>query len=261
MSNFQIDKGRVKIGKYSLSNLALAEVGATTLFFVLTIVLGWSAYKDARTYFAWHGALKTYSSNLDPSADLQTVTKNRPEFSPAHELLAKIFVNSNDLNSARTECDTLQRLDPNNEAATVTSGIILLKTYDKTKQEPLLNQAKALFASAGASADAKVGLGHVLLRQGDLEGSWKSFEAALTTDPPCSLDGMTDLYIGQAAIYVKRGNASAARESFEKAMFMAPSWDRGYANKAYLLARQMAETPGRYGLPKRRTLLRCAAPR
>lgn len=243
MSNFQIDKGRVKIGKYSLSNLALAEVAATTLFFVLSIVLGWSAIKDARTYFAWGSALRLYASNLDPSGDLDTITKVRPEFTPAHELRAKIYVNAGDLANARLECETLQKLDPNNEAATVTTGIIILKTYDKTKQEPLLNQAKALFTSAGASADAKVGLGHVLLRQGDLEGSWKSFEAALTTDPPCSLDGMTDLYIGQAAIQVKRGNPSAARESFEKAMFLAPSWDRGFANKAYLLARQMAETP------------------
>ena len=49
MSNFQMDKGRMKFGKYSLSNLALAEVGATVLFLVLTIVKGWSAYKDART--------------------------------------------------------------------------------------------------------------------------------------------------------------------------------------------------------------------
>jgi Tfp pilus assembly protein PilF len=243
MSNFQMDKGRMKFGKYSLSNLALAEVGATALFGVLTIVMGWSAYKDCRTFFAWGSALKAYSSNLDPSADLDTVISHRPEFVPAHELRAKIFVNSGDVNSARTECDTTQKLDPNNESATVTQGVILLKTYDKTKQEPLLNQAKALFASAGTSADAKVGLGHVLLRQGDLEGSWKSFEAALTTDPPCSIDGMTDLYIGQAAIQVKRGNPTAARESFEKAMFLAPSWDRGYANKAYLLARQMAETP------------------
>ncbi|MEK7469206.1 MAG: hypothetical protein AAB074_17670 [Planctomycetota bacterium] len=243
MSKFQIDKGRMKFGKYSLSNLALAEVAATALFAVLTIVMGWSAYKDCRTYFAWNGALRTYSSNLDPSADLDTVIKHRPEFAPAHELRAKIFVNAGDINSARAECDTLQRIDPNNEASTVTGGVILLKTYDKTKQEPLLNQAKSLFTSAGASADAKVGLGHVLLRQGDLEGSWKSFEAALTTDPPCSLDGMTDLYIGQAVIQVKRGNPTAARESFEKAMFLAPSWDRGYANKAYLLARAMAESP------------------
>ena len=52
MSQFKFDKGRVKIGKYSLSNLALAEAGSALTFMILTFVLGWSAFKDARTYFA-----------------------------------------------------------------------------------------------------------------------------------------------------------------------------------------------------------------
>ncbi len=241
--NFKFDKGRVKVGKYSLSNLALAEVFATGLFGVLTIVLGWSAYKDARMHFAWSSALRDYSSNMDPTGDLLTCKANRPEFGPVHELLAKIAVNSGDLEGARAECEILQRLDANSEAATVTMGVIALKTYDKTKQDAMLNQAKAFFAAAASSADAKVGMGHVLLRRGDLDGAWKSFEAALATDPPCSSDAMSDLYIGEAAIYVKRANPVAARESYERALFLTPSWDRGLANKAYLVARQMAETP------------------
>ncbi len=241
--NFQFDKGRVKIGKHSLSNLALAEVFATGLFGILTIVLGWSAYKDARMHFAWNGALRSYASGGVPSAELATANAHRPEFAPIHELIAKIAVNAGDLETARAECEILQRLDQNSEAANVTMGVIALKTYDKTKQEPLLNQAKAFFAAAGSSADAKVGTGHVLLRRGDLDGAWKSFEAALATDPPCSQDAMSDLYIGEAAIYVKRANPVAARESFERAIFLTPSWDRGFANRGYLLARQMAEMP------------------
>ncbi|MCC6741077.1 MAG: hypothetical protein IT452_18700 [Planctomycetia bacterium] len=241
--NFKIDKGRVKVGKYSLSSLALAEVFATILFGVLTIVLGISAYKDARTYYAWNSALRLYASNMDPSADLEIARSHRPEFVPVHELIAKIAVNTGNLDLARQECETIQKLDPASEAAAVTLGIVALKTYDKTKQEPLLAQAKSHFSSAGASADAKVGMGHVLLRQGDLEGAWKSFEAALQSDPPASLDAMSDLYIGQAAIQVKRQNSNAARESFERALVLAPQWDRGYANKAYLMARQMAEMP------------------
>lgn len=241
--NFKVDKGRVKVGKYSLSSLALAEAFATVLFAVLTIVLGLSAYKDARTYYAWNSALRLYASNLDPSADLEVARAHRPEYVPVHELIAKIAVSTGNLDLARQECETIQRYDPASEAAAVTLGIIALKTYDKTRQEPLLAQAKSHFSSAGSSADAKVGMGHVLLRQGDLEGAWKSFEAALQSDPPASLDSMSDLYIGQAAIQVKRQNTGAARESFERALVLSPMWDRGYANKAYLMARQMAEMP------------------
>ncbi|MCE9581180.1 MAG: hypothetical protein K8T20_01555 [Planctomycetes bacterium] len=243
MIQFKFDKGRLKIGKHSLSNLAIAEALAAGTFLVLTIILGWSGWKDLRTYYAWNGALRDYSSNLNPSSDLEVAIANRPEFLAAHLLRAKVAMDAGDYPRAQQEYETVMKLDPANEAAVVGQGVLSVKMYDKTKQEPNLAAAKASFSQASGNADAKVGLGHILLRQGELNGAYQMFEGALATDPPASIDGMSDLYIGMGAIAIRRKNPAVAREYFERAQFLTPGWDRGYANAAYLMAQQMAETP------------------
>lgn len=243
MSQLKVDKGRVKIGKYSLSNLALAEAGAALAFFILTFVLGWSAFKDMRVYYAWNDALKSFASNQNPTNSLETCINYRPEFAAPYMLDAHVAANTENYSRAEERYTSLFKLDPSSEAAAVGSGILKLRAYDKSKQDNLLGQAKNFFSQASGSADARVGSGHVMLRQGDLEGALKQFETALNMNPPPSLDGMLDLYIGQGAIFVKRNDATRAREAFEKARFLSPTWDRGWANICYLLAKQLAETP------------------
>lgn len=244
MTVFKFEMGRVKVGKYSLSNLALGEVVATATVFIVTIVIGWNAYKDARCYYAWNAALIDYASKQPGKAfeGLQTTMKYRPEFAPPHELAAKMMTDKADYGEARMQYDELVKLDPTNQAAQVGLGVICMREYDKKPgNAALLKQAKDAFTAVEGNTDAKIGLGHYYLRTGDLTGAEKAFNEAEKMDRPPSLDGLLDLYIGQGHIALKRKEFNKARECAERTRFVNPSNERPLANIAYLQAKRLRE--------------------
>jgi len=242
MSFIQMDKGRVKIGKYSLSNLALAEAGSAGAFFVLTIVIGWSAFLDYRCSSAWSEALVLYGGKQTDKALVETekAISARPEFPPPHELKAKIAADGNDFGTAREEYEKLLKLDPTIESSRIGFGVLLLKEWDQKKNEALLKQAKVEFSEVSSNPDAQIGLGHMNLRLGDLTGAEKNFTEAERSETPPSVDGLLDLYIGQGYLGFRRQQFTKARECYERTRLLDTSWDIPLANRAYMLSRQMA---------------------
>ncbi|MBI2919903.1 MAG: hypothetical protein HYY18_02330 [Planctomycetes bacterium] len=244
MTAFKFEKGRVKVGKYSLSNLALGEVLATVAVFIVTMVIGWNAYKDARCYYAWNAALIDYASKQPGRASegLATVMKYRPEFAPPHELAAKMMTDKADYGEARAQYDELVRIDPTNQAAQVGIGVICMREFDKKPgNAALLKQAKDAFTAVEGNTDAKIGLGHYYLRTGDLTGAEKAFNEAERMDRPPSLDGLLDLYIGQGHIAYRRKEYNKAREFAERTRFLNPTNERPLASIAYLQAKRLRE--------------------
>ncbi|NUN50489.1 MAG: tetratricopeptide repeat protein [Candidatus Brocadiae bacterium] len=245
MISIKMDKGRLKVGKYSLSGLAIAEAVAAIVFAILTIIVGIGGFRDMMTYFAWNNALLAYSSNQSGLADakLQTCLKYRSEFADPHLMAAKIRVDSGDYTGAQDEYERVLRLQPNSEAAHIGLGVIALRQWDQKKGagDALLNLARSEFSLAGGSTDALIAMGHVALRSGNLTEADKAFSEAAQSPIPPSLDGVLDLYIGEATVAVQRQNWTRAVEGYERVRFINPYFERGHANISHVRVR-LAET-------------------
>jgi tetratricopeptide (TPR) repeat protein len=245
MSKLKFDQGRIKFGKYSLTQLALGEVIATGAIFVVTIVLAWNAYKDARMHIAWRNAISAYSSRniAAASAAVENALSYRPEFAPPHSMRAKLLADADDFAGSRDECEKLIQIDPTNEEAQICLGVLLLKEYDKKRTDSLLKQAQSAFSAVGGNPDAQIGLGHFNLRRKDLTGAEKAFTEVEKGSSPPSLEGLVDLYVGLGYIASTRGEHNRAREYYERARLALPGFDMMVANIAYLWARKISDLP------------------
>ena len=154
-----------------------------------------------------------YQANLDLPSALEVAreaTEQYPQDYMAWVRLSEMQVAMGDVGSARDSIAKAKDIAPDDSAVLVQSAFVDMFNNRFQKAEKQFQQALALYSE---NPQARLGLGLVLLRQGDLEAGRKQIEYAVSLDPARSV---LRSYLGRAYFEEKRDDESAVQWDLAK---------------------------------------------
>lgn len=154
-----------------------------------------------------------HQANLNLKAALESAREasiDHPDASAAWIRLSEMQVAKGDIRSASKSVHKARQLDPDNAATLIQSGYIDLFNHKYADAETSFRQA---VAKSSENPQARLGLGLVLLRQGDLEAGRKQMEFAVSLDPARSV---LRSYLGRAYFEEKRDEEAATQWELAK---------------------------------------------
>ena len=262
---------RVEKAKTEFTPATLVLLGVAAALAIVSLVVVYLAFGNWRFKSALTDGYEAYDRGVPGRA--ATALKDALEWRPTHrgarELLAKIAVESGNLEEARAHYEALQKHGHDSARVRVGLGVAALRkadAADDAKQaQALAKEAQDFFRGAsGMIPEADLGLGHVELllaaRLGEparIDAARKIFEkvrSSLETDASVreeiTRDGLIDYYAGLGRV-LSQGNAydPAAAQAWRACLQYSPRW---LVPKAALLAlearRLQAWTEGIDGL-------------
>ncbi|HYF00563.1 MAG TPA: tetratricopeptide repeat protein, partial [Planctomycetota bacterium] len=246
---------RVDKAKMEFTPVTLALLGVAGVLTVVALVVFYLAYGNWRFKTELTEGYEAYDRGVPGRA--ATALKDALGWRPAHrgarELLAKIAVESGNLEEARAHYEALQKHGHDSHRVRVGLGVVALRKADATEEpkqvQELVKLAQDHFKSAsGALPEADLGLGHAelllaarLREPARVDAARKIFEkvrAALDSDAGLrariTRDGLVDYYAGLGRV-LSQGAAydPAAAQAWRACLQYSPRW---LVPKAALLA-------------------------
>jgi len=182
-------------------------------------------------------------------AELQTVVRRRPDFAPAHFVLARAYAAKGDLANAEVEYRRVIQLNPRSESAFNNLGFVLLEEKKLSEARQAFQQLLALNANY---ANAHFGLGSVAFAEGNYQQAVEEYKQAAQQEPD-----MEGVYyrLGQAqvklklyddAIYSYLREQKRIGDDYDLEIALAAAYDaKGMKQEAAAARQKAAELTGR----------------
>ena len=210
--------GNIDGAETAINNINTPQAQALRALIAVVInqpqrALGLARQHDAQTLSSRLALSYAYQANLDlPSAlDVAREAAQRyPEAYMAWVRLSELQVASGDVGAARDSIAKARAIAPGDAAVLVQSAYVDMFNNRFKQAEDQFQQALALYSE---NPQARLGLGLVLLRQGDLEAGRKQIEYAVSLDPARSV---LRSYLGRAYFEEKRDAEAAVQWDLAK---------------------------------------------
>ncbi|MEE2731243.1 MAG: TonB-dependent receptor [Pseudomonadota bacterium] len=220
--------GHVARAEQALSQVQSAQAQALrSLIAVLTNqpqqAVAIATGSEARTLSQYLALSYAYQANLEMPRALQAAREASAQFpdqSAAWVRLSELQVAMGDVGAAADSIAKARQLTPQDSAALVQSAYVDLFNNRFQEAEAQFRQA---IAQHSEDPQARLGLGLVLLRQGDLEAGRKQLEFAVSLDPARSV---LRSYLGRAYFEEKRDDEASVQ--WELAMQLDPEDPTAY---------------------------------
>jgi len=137
-------------------------------------------------------------------AELQTVVRRRPDFAPAHFVLARAYATKGDLANAEAEYRRVIQLNPRSESAFNNLGFVLLEEKKLPEARQTFQQLLKLNSSY---ANAHFGLGSVASVEGNYQQAIDEYKQAAQIEP--DMEG----------VYFRLGQAQARLKLYDDAIY------------------------------------------
>src|SRR5450759_3295139 len=180
--------------------------------FLLLVVLAAACSRDPKTYVANGDRYVAAKKYREATIEYRNALQKDPMLGEARMKLADAYAQLGDLANAVRECQRGADLLPNDAAAQLKAGQLLLLAG---RYEEARARARKILDKNPKHVEAQILFANALAGVKDLDGAIKELEQAIALDPQRSLS-----YTNLGAILYTKGNREQAETAFRNAVAM-----------------------------------------